>query len=131
MTTTLRREVITLSIVPLDWERSVGDAGAALLGALERNTHTAWRLVCPTVAVERVEPYRTLVLSAAALQALREQQHLWREQPPTSDLQRQLTQDLQPANGGISPANTSTAIEPLQFTAELYAPLSPETRSLQ
>lgn len=51
------------------------DVNLLLLLELERSTQTPWRLVCPGVAVERIEPYRTLVLSPGVLSKLRD----WRQ----------------------------------------------------
>jgi hypothetical protein len=109
----LKHEVITISVARPDWEEARGDSEALLLRALERHTRTPWRLVCPSVVVERVEPYRTSVLPNGALQALRERQKAWQEQPAESS--------------GMD----DFAATPLELTTNLYAPLTSEAQSFQ
>lgn len=64
--TTLRQEdhihhdTITIRLGRDD--RCSNDLGLMLQNAIERSTNTPWRSVSPTVAVERVEPYRALVI---------------------------------------------------------------------
>jgi hypothetical protein len=96
--------VIDISITPRDWQSSGGDSETALLRALERSVRSRWRVVCPNILVECIEPYRTLVLHNEAVQNLREQQML-----------------AQQHINGTSPYGID---EPFQVSAELHTPLA-------
>jgi hypothetical protein len=61
---------ITIKLSIEDECQSTNDLGMMLQAAIERSTSTPWRSVAPTVAVERVEPYRALVVRGEDLRAV-------------------------------------------------------------
>jgi hypothetical protein len=73
------------------------DLGVMLQTAIERTTSTPWRSVSSTVAVERIEPYRTLVVRGDDLrQVERWQRELNCSCIPHSEKRRELTLTLEP-----------------------------------
>jgi hypothetical protein len=102
------RAAIDISINARDWQSSDGDFQGALLRALEHGARSRWRVVCPNILVECIEPYRTLVIKNEVLQALREQQRLFHEHMGSS---------------ASTPAFEAWH-DPIQISAELHTPLA-------
>lgn len=67
------KESVRVEITPEDielWKRDPGQE--PLLRALQRATHTPWRLVEINMLIEKVAPYRTMILRSEILGRCRE-----------------------------------------------------------
>lgn len=100
-----KRHEIDICITARDWQSSDGDFQTALARALERSARSRWRVVCPNILVECIEPYRTLVLGSATVQSLRAEEQSFAEKRGEG-------------------ARTHTPNDSFQVTGELHSPLS-------
>ena len=87
-----------------------------LLQVLECNGWSDWRAVCPHFFVEKVEPYRAIVLSNHALRCARSWLH------SASDLK--VSDGLQPLNALDGKSHSMETV--LRLSAELHSPLTGE-----
>lgn len=85
----------------------------ALLQVLEYNEWSSWRAVCPHIFIERVEPFRTIVLNTDALGRAQE----WLQS---------LTQPMRFPHKSMRDRSTPGTEERLRLPAKLYAPLTKE-----
>ena len=96
--TSLHHQAITIKLSADEQLQCIEDLGVMLQTAIERSTSTPWRSVSPTVAVERVEPYRALVVRGDALREVEGwQREVNCECIPEEDKRREITLTLEPS----------------------------------